>query len=139
MKKILVQSIEISNTNPFVLIAGPCVLESRDHAMMMAENLTILCNTLGIPLIYKTSFDKANRTSIAGARGLGLEASLKIFEELRNTFNVPITTDVHSPEQCAAVANFVDVLQIPAFLCRQTDLLEAAAKTGKVCPFGIES
>jgi 2-dehydro-3-deoxyphosphooctonate aldolase (KDO 8-P synthase) len=132
MKKILVQSIEISNTNPFVLIAGPCVLESRDHAMMMAENLTTLCNALGIPLIYKTSFDKANRTSIAGARGLGLEASLKIFEELRNTFNVPITTDVHSPEQCAAVANFVDVLQIPAFLCRQTDLLEAAAKTGKV-------
>ncbi|MEI7493635.1 MAG: 3-deoxy-8-phosphooctulonate synthase [Alphaproteobacteria bacterium] len=132
MKKILVQSIEISNTNPFVLIAGPCVLESRDHAMMMAENLTTLCKALGIPLIYKTSFDKANRTSIAGARGLGLEASLKIFEELRNTFNVPITTDVHSPEQCAAVANFVDVLQIPAFLCRQTDLLEAAAKTGKV-------
>jgi 2-dehydro-3-deoxyphosphooctonate aldolase (KDO 8-P synthase) len=132
MKKILVQSIEISNTNPFVLIAGPCVLESRDHAMMMAENLTTLCNALGIPLIYKTSFDKANRTSIAGARGLGLEASLKIFEELRNTFHVPITTDVHSPEQCAAVANFVDVLQIPAFLCRQTDLLEAAAKTGKV-------
>ncbi|MCX7351802.1 MAG: 3-deoxy-8-phosphooctulonate synthase [Proteobacteria bacterium] len=132
MKKILVQSIEISNTNPFVLIAGPCVLESRDHAMMMAENLTTLCNALGIPLIYKTSFDKANRTSIAGARGLGLEASLKIFEELRNTFNVPITTDVHSPDQCAAVANFVDVLQIPAFLCRQTDLLEAAAKTGKV-------
>ncbi len=132
MKKILVQSIEISNTNPFVLIAGPCVLESRDHAMMMAENLTTLCNALDIPLIYKTSFDKANRTSIAGARGLGLEASLKIFEELRNTFNVPITTDVHSQEQCAAVANFVDVLQIPAFLCRQTDLLEAAAKTGKV-------
>ena len=132
MKKILVQSIEISNTNPFVLIAGPCVLESRDHAMMMAENLTTLCNALGIPLIYKTSFDKANRTSIAGARGLGLEASLKIFEELRNTFHVPITTDVHSPEQCEAVANFVDVLQIPAFLCRQTDLLEAAAKTGKV-------
>ena len=132
MKKILVQSIEISNTNPFMLIAGPCVLESRDHAMMMAENLTTLCNELGIPLIYKTSFDKANRTSIAGARGLGLEASLKIFEELRNTFHVPITTDVHSPEQCEAVANFVDVLQIPAFLCRQTDLLEAAAKTGKV-------
>ena len=132
MKKILVQSIEISNTNPFVLIAGPCVLESRDHAMMMAENLTTLCNALSIPLIYKTSFDKANRTSIAGARGLGLEASLKIFEELRNTFHVPITTDVHSPEQCEAVANFVDVLQIPAFLCRQTDLLEAAAKTGKV-------
>jgi len=131
MKTITVQSLAISNTNPFVLIAGPCVLESRDHAMMMAENLTTLCNTLNIPLIYKTSFDKANRTSIAGARGLGLEASLKIFEEIRSTFNVPLTTDVHSPEQCAVVANSVDVLQIPAFLCRQTDLLEAAAKTGK--------
>lgn len=132
MKTISVQSIAISNTNPFVLIAGPCVLESRDHAMMMAENLTTICNTLGIPLIYKTSFDKANRTSITGARGLGLEASLKIFEELHSTFNMPITTDVHSPEQCAALANFVDILQIPAFLCRQTDLLQAAAKTGKV-------
>jgi len=132
MKTILVQSLAISNTNPCVLIAGPCVLESRDHAMMMAENLTTLCNALGIPLIYKTSFDKANRTSIAGVRGLGLEASIKIFEEIRNTFNVPITTDVHSPEQCALMANVVDVLQIPAFLCRQTDLLEAAAKTGKV-------
>lgn len=132
MKTITVQSLAISNTNPFVLIAGPCVLESRDHAMMMAENLTTLCNTLNIPLIYKTSFDKANRTSITGARGLGLEASLKIFEEIRSTFNVPLTTDVHSPEQCAVVANSVDVLQIPAFLCRQTDLLQAAAKTGKV-------
>jgi 2-dehydro-3-deoxyphosphooctonate aldolase (KDO 8-P synthase) len=132
MKTILVQSLAISNTNPFVLIAGPCVLESRDHAMMMAENLTTLCNALGISLIYKTSFDKANRTSIAGVRGLGLEASIKIFEEIRNTFNVPITTDVHSPEQCALMANVVDVIQIPAFLCRQTDLLEAAAKTGKV-------
>lgn len=132
MKTITVQSLAISNTNPFVLIAGPCVLESRDHAMMMAENLATLCNTLNIPLIYKTSFDKANRTSITGARGLGLEASLKIFEEIRSTFNVPLTTDVHSPEQCAFVANSVDVLQIPAFLCRQTDLLQAAAKTGKV-------
>lgn len=132
MKIITVQSLAISNTNPFVLIAGPCVLESRDHAMMMAENLATLCNTLNIPLIYKTSFDKANRTSITGARGLGLEASLKIFEEIRSTFNVPLTTDVHSPEQCAVVANSVDVLQIPAFLCRQTDLLQAAAKTGKV-------
>ncbi len=132
MKTITVQSIAISNANPFVLIAGPCVLESRDHAMMMAENLTSLCTTLGIPLIYKTSFDKANRTSIAAARGLGIDASLKIFEEIKTTFNVPITTDVHSPEQCAIVENVVDVLQIPAFLCRQTDLLQAAAQTGKV-------
>jgi 2-dehydro-3-deoxyphosphooctonate aldolase (KDO 8-P synthase) len=132
MKIISVQSLAISNTNPFVLIAGPCVLESRDHAMMMAENLTTLCNTLDISLIYKTSFDKANRTSIAGARGLGIEAGLKIFEEIRHTFNISITTDVHSPEQCAMAATAVDVLQIPAFLCRQTDLLKAAAQTGKV-------
>lgn len=131
MKTISVRSIDISNAKPFVLIAGPCVLESRDHAMMMAESLTTLCKSLDIPLIYKTSFDKANRTSISGARGLGLDASLKIFEEVRNTFNVPVVTDVHSPEQCAAVASVVDVLQIPAFLCRQTDLLQAAAKTGK--------
>lgn len=132
MKTIAVQSIAISNTNPFVLIAGPCVLESRDHAMMMAKSLTTLCSKLDIPLIYKTSFDKANRTSITGARGLGIDASLKIFEEIKDTFNIPITTDVHSPEQCEIVANVVDVLQIPAFLCRQTDLLQAAAKTGKV-------
>ncbi len=132
MKIISINSIAISNSNPFVLIAGPCVLESRDHAMMIAEKLKNLCDALNIPLIYKTSFDKANRTSIKGPRGLGLDASLKIFEELSSTFNLPITTDVHSPEQCTLVANVVDVLQIPAFLCRQTDLLESAAKTGKV-------
>lgn len=131
MKTISIKSITISNHRPFVLIAGPCVLESRHHAMMMAESLTTLCKSLDIPLIYKASFDKANRTSISGARGLGLDASLKIFEEIRNTFDVPVVTDVHSPEQCAAVASVVDVLQIPAFLCRQTDLLQAAAKTGK--------
>ena len=132
MKTLYVNNLKISNTLPFTLIAGPCVLESRDHALMMAENLTNLCNKLQIPLIYKTSFDKANRTSIKGQRGLGLEASLKIFEEIRETFNVPVITDVHSPEQCNAVAASVDVLQIPAFLCRQTDLLQAAAQTGKV-------
>lgn len=132
MKTVTVQSIAISNTNPFVLIAGPCVLESRDHAMMMAKSLTTLCAKLDIPLIYKTSFDKANRTSITGARGLGIDASLEIFEEIKDTFNIPVTTDVHSPEQCAIVASVVDVLQIPAFLCRQTDLLQAAAQTGKV-------
>jgi len=131
MKTITVQSLHISNLNPFTLIAGPCVLESRDHAMMMAETLTTLCKELNIPFIYKTSFDKANRTSISGARGLGLEASLKIFEEIKTTFKVPVITDIHSPEQCAIAANVVDVLQIPAFLCRQTDLLQAAAKTGK--------
>ena len=131
MKTITVQNLKISNTLPFTLIAGPCVLENRDHALMMAEKLTILCNKLEIPLIYKTSFDKANRTSAKGERGVGLENSLKIFEEIRRTFNVPVITDVHSPEQCEAVSYVVDLLQIPAFLCRQTDLLHAAAKTGK--------
>ncbi len=132
MKTINVQHLKISNIMPFTLIAGPCVLESRDHALMMADSLTTLCNKLKIPFIYKTSFDKANRTSIKGERGLGLDTSLKIFEEIRQTFKVPVITDVHSPEQCISVANAVDILQIPAFLCRQTDLLEAAAKTGKV-------
>lgn len=131
MKTITIQSLQISNAKPFTLMAGPCVLESRDHAMMMAEHLTNLCNDLNIPFIYKTSFDKANRTSISGARGLGLDASLKIFEEIKDVFKVPVVTDVHSPEQCVIAANVVDVLQIPAFLCRQTDLLQAAAKTGK--------
>ncbi len=132
MKTLHVKNLKISNIMPFTLIAGPCVLESRDHAMMMAEKLASLCEKLKIPLIYKTSFDKANRTSIKGERGLGLEASLDIFKEIQETFNVPVVTDVHSPEQCIAVASVVDVLQIPAFLCRQTDLLQAAAETGKV-------
>ena len=132
MKTLHVKNLKISNTMPFTLIAGPCVLESRDHAMMMAEKLTSMCEKLKIQLIYKTSFDKANRTSIKGERGLGLEASLDIFKEIQETFNVPVITDVHSPEQCMAVASVVDVLQIPAFLCRQSDLLQAAAQTGKV-------
>jgi 2-dehydro-3-deoxyphosphooctonate aldolase (KDO 8-P synthase) len=107
-------------------------MESRDHALMMSESLFKLANELKIPFIYKSSFDKANRTSINGERGIGLSESLKIFEEIKNTFNCPVITDVHSPEQCAEVASVVDVLQIPAFLCRQTDLLKAAAATGKV-------
>jgi 2-dehydro-3-deoxyphosphooctonate aldolase (KDO 8-P synthase) len=132
MKTINVGSISFSNTLPFVLIAGPCVLESRDHAMMMAEKLSELCRIKNIPFIYKTSFDKANRTSIKGARGIGLDASLKVFDEVRKTFGCPVTTDVHSEDHCRAVADHVDILQIPAFLCRQTDLLKAAAETKKV-------
>ncbi len=132
MKHINIANITIANDAPLVLIAGPCVLESRDHALMMAENLANLCALKQIPLIYKSSFDKANRTSLKGARGLGLDASLSIFEEIKRTFGCPIVTDVHSPEQCSLVAGTVDVLQIPAFLCRQTDLLKAAAETGKV-------
>lgn len=132
MKTLVVKNLAISNTLPFTLIAGPCVLESRDHAMMMAEKLTNLCEKLKIPLIYKTSFDKANRTSIKGARGMGLAASIEIFNEIRETFKLPVVTDVHSPEQCTEIAHAVDILQIPAFLCRQTDLLKAAAETGRV-------
>lgn len=122
----------VSNTSPLALIAGPCQLESRDHAFMMAEILKSICQKLGIGLVYKSSFDKANRTSIKGTRGLGLEKSLAIFADLRAKLNLPILTDVHEIGQCAEVASVVDVLQIPAFLCRQTDLLIAAAKTGKV-------
>jgi 2-dehydro-3-deoxyphosphooctonate aldolase (KDO 8-P synthase) len=129
---IQVGTITIGNDKPLTIIAGPCVLENRDHALMMADSLATLAQKLNFPFIYKTSFDKANRTSVKGPRGLGLEASLRIFSEIKTTFGCPVTTDVHTAEQCAAVAEVVDVLQIPAFLCRQTDLLKAAAATGKV-------
>jgi 2-dehydro-3-deoxyphosphooctonate aldolase (KDO 8-P synthase) len=120
------------NDLPLTLIAGPCQLESKDHAFMMAGRLKEICGSLGMGLIYKTSFDKANRTSISTARGLGLDKSLQIFAEIKKEFGLPVLTDVHEPGQCAEVAEAVDILQIPAFLCRQTDLLVAAAKTGKV-------
>lgn len=132
MKTIKIQNLEISNSNPFTLIAGPCQMEGRDHAMMMAEQLVELTTRLNIPFIYKTSYDKANRTSLNATRGIGLDGAMAVFDELRSTFNIPVLTDVHTAEQCAIVANHVDVLQIPAFLCRQTDLLIAAAKTGAV-------
>lgn len=130
--KIAFNNITIGNDQPFVLLAGPCVLESREHALKMATTLRDLTQRLGIPFVYKTSFDKANRTSINGKRGVGLKAALEIFKEIREVVGCPIVTDVHSPEQCAQVAPFVDMLQIPAFLCRQTDLLKAAAETNKV-------
>ena len=120
-----------SNRLPLVLIAGPCQLESRAHALEMASALKEIAARLKIGLVYKTSFDKANRTSSKSARGMGLDQSLPIFAEIRDTLGVPVLTDVHAIEQCARVAQAVDVLQIPAFLCRQTDLLIAAAKTGK--------
>lgn len=126
-----VGSLKIGNTLPFTLIAGPCVLESRQHAMEMAQALVELTNKLEIGLIYKTSFDKANRTSLQGVRGLGLKEALPIFAEIREKWGCPVTTDVHESSQCAPVAEVVDVLQIPAFLCRQTDLLIAAGETGK--------
>lgn len=125
-------TVVFGNDLPFVLMAGPCVLQSRDHAFFMVDTLKKLTDDLGIPFVYKTSFDKANRTSGDAQRGLGLEKSLAIFEELRATFAVPIMTDVHDAAQCAVIAPYVDILQIPAFLCRQTDLLLAAGRTGKV-------
>ena len=124
-------SVAIGNSLPLTLIAGPCQLESRDHAMRMVETLVAIARRLNLGLVYKTSFDKANRTSILGRRGVGLEAALPIFAELSRAFGIPLLTDVHEKAQCALVAEVVDVLQIPAFLCRQTDLLVAAARTGR--------
>lgn len=124
-------NLTLGNDRPLVLLAGPCALESRAHALEMSHALVELTARLGIGLIYKTSFDKANRTSIASARGMGLEASLPILAEIRETYGCPVVTDVHLPEQCGPAAEAVDVLQIPAFLCRQTDLLLAAGETGR--------
>ncbi|PIW30461.1 MAG: 3-deoxy-8-phosphooctulonate synthase [Rhodobacterales bacterium CG15_BIG_FIL_POST_REV_8_21_14_020_59_13] len=124
--------IRISNTKKLVLLAGPCALESREHALDVSGQLKEIADRLDIGLVYKTSFDKANRTSLSSARGIGLEAALPIFQEIRETTGLPVLTDVHTAEQCALAAQAVDVLQIPAFLCRQTDLLITAAKTGKV-------
>ena len=120
-----------SNDNQFVLIAGPCQVESKDHAMHMCGSLLEISMLYNIPLVYKSSFDKANRTSFNSERGLGLEKSLQVFEEIQNQFKVPVITDVHESGQCDEVASVVNMLQIPAFLCRQTDLLQAAAKTDK--------
>ena len=125
-------SIEISNTSNFCLIAGPCQLETEHHAMNMSSKIKEITSKLGINFIYKTSFDKANRTSLKAKRGIGLEQSLPIFDKIKKELNVPILTDVHNIEQCSIVAEHVDILQIPAFLCRQTDLLIAAAKTKKI-------
>ena len=130
--KIKCSNFEIANDKPFTLIAGPCQLESEAHAMMMSTELKKITNALGINLIYKTSFDKANRTSIKGKRGLGLDKSIPIFEKIKKEVGIPVLTDVHNAEQCSTISKYVDVLQIPAFLCRQTDLIIAAAKTGKI-------
>jgi 2-dehydro-3-deoxyphosphooctonate aldolase (KDO 8-P synthase) len=129
---VTVGNVRFGNALPFALIAGPCALESRAHAFDMASALKDITARLGIGFVYKTSYDKANRTSAKSARGLGLDKALTIFAELRTKLSVPVLTDVHEPDQCAPVAEVVDVLQIPAFLCRQTDLLVAAAKTGRV-------
>ncbi|MBB3743995.1 2-dehydro-3-deoxyphosphooctonate aldolase (KDO 8-P synthase) [Rhizobium sp. BK226] len=124
--------VTFSNTGRLSLIAGPCQMESRDHAFMVAGTLKELCGKLGIGLVYKSSFDKANRTSLSAERGIGIEKGMEIFADLKKEFGFPVLTDVHTAEQCAEVAKTVDVLQIPAFLCRQTDLLIAAANTGRV-------
>lgn len=123
---------EIGNDKPITFLAGPCAMESREHALEVAGMLKEIAGRVGVNLIYKSSYDKANRTSIHSARGIGLDKAMDVFDEIRNTLGMPCVTDVHTAEQCAIVGEHVDVLQIPAFLCRQTDLLVAAAKTGKV-------
>jgi 2-dehydro-3-deoxyphosphooctonate aldolase (KDO 8-P synthase) len=128
---VSVGQVKFGNALPLALIAGPCQLESRDHAFEMATGLKEITSKLGIGFVYKTSFDKANRTSASGKRGLGLEKSLPIFAELKSKLGVPVLTDVHDESQCKPIGEVVDILQIPAFLSRQTDLLIAAAKTGK--------
>lgn len=130
--RVKIGNFEVGNDLPFALIAGPCQMESLDHAMDMAGRLVEITQKLGMGLVYKSSFDKANRTSIHTKRGLGMDVALSVFEKIKKEFNVPVLTDVHEPDHCAEAASVVDVLQIPAFLCRQTNLLVAAAKTGKV-------
>lgn len=133
MKTVHIGTFDAQNSAPFFLMAGPCVLESRDHAYHMCGALKEITTRLGISFVYKSSFDKANRTSVNGVRsGVSFDEALQIFNELRRDFSVPVVTDVHTPEQCGVVAEAVDILQIPAFLCRQTDLLLAAGQTGKV-------
>jgi 2-dehydro-3-deoxyphosphooctonate aldolase (KDO 8-P synthase) len=129
---VRIGSVEVGNKMPLSIIAGPCALESRDHALEMASALKEITAKAGVGFVYKTSFDKANRTSANSVRGLGMELALPIFAEIRERIGVPVLTDVHEREQCAPLAGAVDVLQIPAFLCRQTDLLVAAAETGRV-------
>ncbi len=130
-KRVRIGHVAFGNDLPIALIAGPCALESLNHALDMAGALNELCRTLGIGFVYKTSFDKANRTSAKSPRGTGLEGALPVFREIRKRIGCPVITDVHEPAQCGPVAKSVDALQIPAFLCRQTDLLVAAGKTGR--------
>ncbi len=129
-KTVAIGPLRISNAAPLALIAGPCQIEGRDHALRCAEALVAACAAAGVGLIYKSSYDKANRTSLGAERGVGMEAGLAILAEVRATFGCPVLTDVHLPDHCAPAAEAVDVLQIPAFLCRQTDLLLAAGATG---------
>jgi 2-dehydro-3-deoxyphosphooctonate aldolase (KDO 8-P synthase) len=132
MRTVRVGGIDIGNDRPFVLIAGPCQIESRAHALEVAQALAEISRRTAVPVIYKSSYDKANRTSASAARGVGMEAGLRILSDVREATGLPALTDVHTAEQCTAAAQVVDVLQIPAFLCRQTDLLLAAGETGRV-------
>lgn len=129
---VSVGNVVFSNSAPLSIIAGPCQMESREHALDMAGKIKEIAEKLGIGVVYKSSFDKANRTSLHSKRGIGLEKAMDVFDDLKREFGIPVLTDIHTEEQCALVAPHVDVLQIPAFLCRQTDLLVAAAKTGRV-------
>ena len=131
-RELSVGDISIGNKLPFVLIAGPCAIENREHALKTAEKLMEITSSRNIPLIYKSSFDKANRTSAKSARGIGLTRGLSILSEVKERIGCPILTDVHTTQQCTPVAKIVDIIQIPAFLCRQTALLQAAARTGKI-------
>ncbi len=131
-RELAVGTVKIGGGRPLVLIAGPCVIESEDASLRHAERLMTICNGLGMPLIFKSSFDKANRTSIHAFRGPGLEEGLRILEKVKNSLGIPVLSDIHSIEQVVPAAQVLDILQIPAFLCRQTDLLVAAARTGKV-------
>ena len=134
MININCKNFSISNNSPFVLIAGPCVIENEQHSMMIAEELYKICNNIGINLIFKSSFDKANRSSINSERGVAIDDALRIFEKIKNDFSLPILTDVHNEDQCNQLNKdtIIDILQIPAFLCRQTDLLLSAGKTNKI-------
>lgn len=131
-KKVKINNFEISNELPFFLIAGPCQLENRDHAFYMAESIKKITEELGINFVFKTSYDKANRTSLKSKRGFGIENSIKVFDEIKSKLKLPTLTDVHTAEQCERIKDVIDIIQIPAFLCRQTDLLIAAAKTNKI-------
>ena len=134
MKTIKLNDYNIANNEPFTLIAGPCVIESRDHIMPLAEKITRICQKTKVNFVFKSSFDKANRTNISSPRGIGLDEALNIFQEIKDNYKCPIITDIHNEKQCDEIAkknDLIDIIQIPAFLCRQTDLLIAAGKTGK--------
>lgn len=131
MKTVEIRDLKIGNDQPLTIIAGPCQLESQDHAFMIAAKMQKACADSGAQFVFKGSFDKANRTSLSGKRGLGIEEGLRIFQAVQAEFGCPVITDVHTEEQCAIVGEVVDILQIPAFLCRQTDLLLAAGRTGR--------